>query len=184
MSRLTTEEFIVKAKRIHGNKFSYTKTKYVNSETNLTIICPIHGDFSTKPFIHLYGSDCPKCAVIPGRPPKTNEERFWKLVKSGNPDECWEWQGSKGKGGYGRFNKYNRLKNSHIYAHKFSYELHNGPVPDGLLVLHKCDNPGCVNPNHLWLGTYRDNCLDMINKGRAKIGGKPYDPTKKRDSDH
>jgi hypothetical protein len=90
-------------------------------------------------------------------------ERFWKRVdKSG---DCWLWTGGKHDFGYGIFSpgRYTR-----IYAHRFSYELHYGPVPDGLYVLHRCDNPPCVNPAHLWLGTHLDNTADRHRKGRSR----------------
>jgi hypothetical protein len=92
------------------------------------------------------------------------EERFWeKVLKSPFPG-CWTWTGG-GIKGYGHI----RTERSQgmILAHRASWELHNGPVPAGLLVLHKCDNPGCVNPTHLFLGTDGDNSDDKWAKNRG-----------------
>ncbi len=76
---------------------------------------------------------------------------------------CWTWNLSKNHAGYGyvTFNGIGGL------AHRLSWELYHGPVPDGLCVLHKCDNPGCVNPTHLWVGTHADNAHDRDKKGRG-----------------
>ncbi|MHB0992643.1 MAG: HNH endonuclease signature motif containing protein [Burkholderiales bacterium] len=92
------------------------------------------------------------------------EDRFWKkVIKSEN---CWEWVGNKNNKGYGQLSKGGRLGNA--LAHRVSYEIHNGKIPGGLFVLHKCDNPGCVRPDHLFLGTNSDNMQDMLKKGRFK----------------
>lgn len=92
--------------------------------------------------------------------------RFWKKVAiAANAGECWAWIGSKLPRGYGM------LRTSPTFAmraHRYSYELHNGPIPDGALVLHKCDNPNCVNPEHLFLGSQSDNMADMWKKGRHR----------------
>lgn len=94
---------------------------------------------------------------------KSVEERFWSKVKMGEPDECWEWQAYFRGGGYGGFQWLGKPWKSHRVA----WILTNGEVPDGLWVLHTCDNPACCNPAHLWLGTRSDNVRDMCAKGRG-----------------
>ena len=91
-------------------------------------------------------------------------ERFWKRVKK--TKDCWEWQGMKKKDGlpYGLVKIFFRR----FYAHRVAWELTNGPIPKGLNVLHRCDNPVCVRPSHLFLGTQADNIADMVSKGRNR----------------
>ena len=96
----------------------------------------------------------------------TLEERFWAKVDVRGPEDCWEWLAGKTHNGYGMIGKGGR-HNGMLRAHRVSWELANGPIPDGLCVLHHCDNPGCVNPLHLWIGTNADNQQDMAQKGRA-----------------
>lgn len=93
---------------------------------------------------------------------KTFEERFWDKVDKNGILGCWIWTAA-------RVNKYGviGLFGKMVKAHRISWELHNGEIPNGLDVLHKCDNEYCVNPNHMFLGTQADNMHDMINKGRA-----------------
>ena len=92
-------------------------------------------------------------------------ERFWrKVVKT--DDGCWIWTAARSPRGYGAFGRGSREARV-ILAHRFSWEQANGPIPDGLCVLHRCDNPPCVNPAHLFLGTRTDNNRDMHAKGRA-----------------
>jgi hypothetical protein len=93
-------------------------------------------------------------------------ERFWGKVNMGNVDECWEWQALRQYQGYGQF----RLSQPRrqVQAHRFAWELTNGPIPDGIMVCHKCDNPPCCNPGHLFLGTHMDNMADMVTKGHLK----------------
>ena len=88
--------------------------------------------------------------------------RFWaKVVKGSEPDSCWLWTGSQWLG-YGRFNAEGKT----VRAHRFAYAEHFGPVPDGLDVLHRCDNPSCCNPAHLVAGSHADNMIDREIKGR------------------
>jgi len=82
---------------------------------------------------------------------------------------CWNWTAAKDGCGYG-FIGIKRIKKSLMRAHRVSYMEFIGPIPDGLLVCHHCDNPGCVNPKHLFLGTHKDNADDMVKKGRWKTG--------------
>jgi hypothetical protein len=100
---------------------------------------------------------------------KSIEERFWEKVDIGNVNDCWEWIASK-RTGYGQFGIYKRRK-SPFPAHRVSYELHFGLIPEGTLVCHSCDNPACVNPNHLFLGKDLDNARDRDQKGRSNHAG-------------
>lgn len=104
--------------------------------------------------------------ITRNRPCKPPKELFWKKTIKGNLRECWRWVGLFTHNGYGVF----KIAKKNIRAHRFSYEIHKGPIPKGLFVLHKCDNRACVNPEHLFLGTAKENTQDMLKKGR---GSKP-----------
>jgi HNH endonuclease len=97
----------------------------------------------------------------------TREERFWAKVNKGDGTGCWLWTGANNGRGYGQFGR------PPTYAHRISYEFYYGPIPQGLCVLHRCDNPPCVRPDHLWLGTKAQNSDDMARKGRAPRSGGP-----------
>ena len=88
------------------------------------------------------------------------EDRF-NLQHTKTPT-CWPWTGHTKKNGYGVIKK----DGVSMFAHRASWEFHKSPIPEGLCVLHKCDNPPCVKPDHLFLGTHADNTADMLSKGR------------------
>ena len=94
------------------------------------------------------------------------ERRFWAHVVRLAPDKCWEWRGTKRTGGYGFLRVWILPGNPEIKANRLAWLLEHGSVPVDRLVCHRCDNPGCVNPAHLFLGTHRDNAQDMLAKGR------------------
>lgn len=96
-------------------------------------------------------------------------QRFWAKVQKSS--DCWIWTASKRNKGYGAFAYTWKGQMIHDRAHRFSYRLHLGDIPDGLFVLHRCDTPACVNPAHLFLGTNYDNVRDMHAKGRKVVGG-------------
>jgi hypothetical protein len=98
--------------------------------------------------------------------------RFWSKVDKSGPNGCWVWTRARYKSGYGAFGVGSRTLKTRkrLRAHRLSYELAHGPIPEGLCVLHHCDNRLCVNPSHLFLGTVVDNNIDMKRKGRHTYG--------------
>jgi len=100
-------------------------------------------------------------------------QRFWDkvIVIEG---ACWKWCGTKNPDGYGQIHVHRRLEGFRtvLLAHRVSWEIHKGPIPPGLFVCHRCDNPECANPEHLFLGTNRDNMIDCSIKGRQNGAAK------------
>lgn len=112
-------------------------------------------------------------------PRKSVEERFWSKINKKGPyskkcrSYCWEWTAGKDGDGYGNFS----INRRSIRAHRYSYKLYYGNLIEGMLVCHKCDNPSCVNPKHLFTGTALDNKLDSIRKGRDSRGDRHFSIT-------
>lgn len=101
------------------------------------------------------------------KPPKaTKEEVFWSHMDRPNPDDCWAWKLGRHKFGYGKIH----WKDAGGYAHRMAWIYTNGDIPDGLDICHKCDNPPCCNPAHLFLGTHKENMNDRDAKGRNNKG--------------
>ncbi len=96
------------------------------------------------------------------KPVLSEHERLEASITRVPESGCWIWTKSINRSGYGK----TKVRGKDVTAHRWSYELHKGPIPDGLHVCHSCDVRACVNPAHLWLGTHKDNNDDMIKKGR------------------
>lgn len=97
--------------------------------------------------------------------PQDPIQRFYSFIlDSSNDDICWKWTGGKDWDGYGIF----FVNKKSIKAHRYAYQILVGRIPSGKLICHTCDNPSCVNPKHLFIGTFQDNVDDMMKKGRHK----------------
>lgn len=116
----------------------------------------------------LRAGDVASCGCMSEETVPVAERFAAKVDRSGGPEACWPWTGTTcGSTGYGKLYV---ARGSIVGAHRVSYEIHCGPIPDGLFVLHRCDNRRCVNPAHLFLGTHIDNMADMVAKGRSTRG--------------
>lgn len=98
-------------------------------------------------------------------------KRFWTKVDKSDSGSCWEWTAAKNPNGYGMFNYKRKMQ----LAHRVVWQITNGPIPQGGCILHSCDNPGCVNPQHLRVGTQDENMKDMSRKNRSVIVNKKLD---------
>lgn len=128
-------------------------------------VCAASFEQGAKGSNRFCGPSCAAAHARTGRRRKSTSERYEGLVIRRGQDDCWGWSGFKYKG-YGRM----RVGSASVGAHRVSYELHVEPIPDGMTVLHKCDNPECTNPRHLFVGTNEDNNRDRDEKGRQAIG--------------
>ncbi len=89
-------------------------------------------------------------------------DRFEWKIEVDEYTRCWLWTGAKDSKGYGKFS----IEQKYCGAHRASWLIYNGEIPDGMLVCHHCDTPACVNPVHLWIGTQSENLKDSVRKGR------------------
>lgn len=137
---------------MNGNKNNLKRKEYINNRSRRIGIvkmypCQTCSSLCYKKYAKAFCSI--KC-------------RFLSFVDK--TDDCWLWNGKRNKAGYGRFS-FNR-DNLYMAAHRSSFTLFKGEISEGLLICHSCDNPPCVNPDHLWMGTPKDNSQDCIKKGR------------------
>lgn len=101
---------------------------------------------------------------------KSVNTRFWDKVRIPSKDDCWEWTGHRNHG-YGVFKvRIGPYKRRYFRASRFAWAFFNGEIPLGLSACHRCDNPACVNPSHIFLGTHADNMMDKVSKSRQPMG--------------
>lgn len=121
---------------------------------------------NTKLELQRNAKFCSQACYRVARPAEPIEIRFWRRVDKSA--DCWVWTGCVDNRGYGQISTGKTGK--HIKTHRLAWELENGSIPEGLCVCHKCDNPPCVRPDHLFLGSKADNNRDMKRKGRQAFG--------------
>ncbi len=143
------------------------RAKYASAVRRRCLVCGVEFLAVAHNVKRGGGKYCGFACKVVGVRNKPLELRFWTKVRKG--DDCWLWVGQKAGNGYGVL----LYKGRRLMAHRLAWEILRGPIPDGLWVLHNCpggDNPQCVNPNHLFLGTHADNMADMVQKGRSTRG--------------
>lgn len=145
------------------------------SDTKICAYCGVTFQRRTREDYESWGRRkfCDRKCGARGRRIQGIYERLWSKVATGWESECWEWQGAKSSSqGHGQLGPSGASRRHH-QAHRVAWEFFYGPVPDGMYVCHRCDNPPCCNPAHLFLGTHADNMRDMRDKGRGRRGDLP-----------
>jgi hypothetical protein len=150
-----------------GTVITSNRRRYCSHACWPRVVCHICG--KTYPIRAGKGSRCYRCAAL-GRH-ETAEHRFWSYVNK-TDGGCWEWTGCTDSKGYGQVGIKKNGRWVNTGAHRIAWKLCHGRIPKGTYVCHRCDNPRCVNPGHLFLGDAKINAEDMVSKGRSTRGEK------------